>query len=77
MQIGYHPRLIIGNTNRDLILKLKEVIGVGHISRVKSKNDLKPLWAFELSSRPLEKLLLQIIDCLIVKKRKRKLYRSN
>jgi hypothetical protein len=68
-ETGYHPRLMIGNTNRELIEKVKTVIGSGHISRCKSKNEQKPLWAYELSSRPLEKLLPQITNHLIVKKR--------
>jgi len=67
--IGYHPRLMIGNTNKYLIEKTKQIVGSGHISCIKTGNKLKPLWTYELSSIPLGKLLPQITDFLIVKKR--------
>ena len=68
--IGYHPRLMIGNTNKDLMEKTKQIVGSGHISCIKTSSKLKPLWTYELSSIPLGKLLPQITDFLIVKKRR-------
>jgi hypothetical protein len=66
---GYHPRLMLGNTDHQLIEKIKLVIGSGHVSSYKFDNKKhKDFWCFELSTGPLEQLLSQISKLLIVKR---------
>lgn len=69
--LGLHPRLMVGNNDRKIIEKLNEVIGAGHVS-VTITNKLKPFWVYELSARPLEHLLKQIANSLIVKRERAK-----
>ncbi|MFH0829748.1 MAG: hypothetical protein V1887_01135 [Candidatus Aenigmatarchaeota archaeon] len=66
--VGYHPRLMIGNTNKELVYKIASVVGSGHISFNKRQGKYKPMWMYELSSRPLLKLLPQIAGSLVVKR---------
>lgn len=66
----FRIRVIITNTNYDLICWLKEITGVGHSHFTSYK--YKPTWSsvhrFQVTNSPARELLTEILPYLIVKK---------
>lgn len=66
----YTPYFIIANTNREIVEKIKELCGCGHIyTKVYENPKWKDIHAFRMGASGIRVILPQILPYLIIKKR--------
>jgi len=68
---SYCPMIMVSNTKKDILIKIKEMIGIGYITpnRKKAKPNRKICWRYSIENlADIKNLLIQIKDRLIVKK---------
>jgi hypothetical protein len=64
----YAPKIVIGNTNEEVIRWLEEKVGAGSIGCHKRKNRWKKLWVWTVWSKQAISLLEEVKEYLIIKK---------
>jgi len=72
---GLHPRIVVANTHRDAVQKLREITGIGGVYiRENRGTNWKPVWSWNVNGIvDTEAVLVQVKDYLIVKRRQAEL----
>lgn len=76
----YQVRLSIGNTNKEVLENIREFLyqeGLSVISLPRSRNDprvlAKPCWTLRITGKRLEKVLPNLVERLIIKRKQAEL----